>query len=721
MKQVSFGNIAVWDSDIIHDSTKEMFRSPLGAVTEGTEIALALKTDIPDIDRAVLCVLRGGSVDRLEMSPGDGLYRARYVTPLSGGWDGARTESLPPVYERLLLHKPEGDRRLLAPTPEPEGGGSYGSPAGGEVLWYWFEVVLHDGAVCHYGAEPPYMSGLGRIYPNPPPAFQITVYDSAFTTPDWAKTAVMYQIFPDRFCMGDAEKVRAGIEYHRDKGRAEIELHESWEEQPVYEAKPGQKYYMPSDIFGGDLEGIRQRLPYLKELGVTLIYLNPIFEASSNHRYNTGDYLKIDPILGDGTAFRRLVKEAKDSGMRIILDGVFSHTGDDSVYFNKYGRYSGGGAYQSSDSPYYSWYKFDEHPDRYSSWWGFESLPEVNERDPSWMNYMIGGQDSVVRHWLREGAAGYRLDVADELPDETIEHIRAALKETDPEAFLLGEVWEDATTKQSYGTQRTYALGRGLDSVMNYPFLNRTVEFLMGKIDVWLYCRFLTHQRHTYPAPMYYSLMNLVSSHDVCRIRSALSGDCDMEAMTRPEQAVFELSPAEYELGSRRQRLAAAIQFSLPGIPSVYYGDEAGMTGLLDPFNRKPFREEDAGLVSWYRTLGALRSEHPVLCTGAVSFFSTNGNVLGILRYTVDGRDYFGKNIGLSAILTLVNPTDEKHRIVLDLEEVWDTAAYDDSNGNGLSGIQTIQSLLTERKAAFEKGLVEIDMPPLEAGIFKVL
>ncbi|MCL2111631.1 MAG: glycoside hydrolase family 13 protein [Clostridiales bacterium] len=679
MEQVSFGGILVNNLNIIHDSAKEIYRHPLGAVPCCEEVSLALKVAGLHIEQATLCVLREGvGIERHDMHHDDGMMRVGYTVPEA-------------------------------------------CASGGCVLWYWFEIVLQGGPLCYYGAELPYASGLGCVYHNPPPAFQLTVYDGAFDTPEWAKSAIMYQIFPDRFHMGDPDGVRAGIAYHRDKGRTDIELHEDWDDLPVYEPRNGQSYYMPCDIFGGDLEGVRQKLSYLKSMGVTLIYLNPIFEASSNHRYNTGDYLKIDPILGDAEGFRRLADEARAAGIRIVLDGVFSHTGDDSIYFNKYGRYDGLGAYQSTESPYYSWYHFDAHPDRYTSWWGFESLPEVNEHDPGWQDFVINGQESVVRHWIGEGAAGYRLDVADELPDDTIGQIRRALKDANPDAFLLGEVWEDATTKQGYGKPRTYALGRGLDSVMNYPFTNRTLEFLKGKIDALLYCKFLAHQRHTYPAPMYYTLMNLISSHDICRTRTMLSRDFDVGDMSRAEQAVFELSADEYELGGRRQRLAAAIQFSLPGIPAVYYGDEVGMTGLLDPFNRKAWCEEDSSIIEWYKWLGDLRTSRPVLCTGHVWFFATDGNVLGILRHTVGGCDFFGKEIGSDAVLTVVNPTDRPHRIVLDLGEIAELMPDGRMGAAIRENTQGAVSLLTGREAALDKGLIEIDMAPLQADVFGVV
>jgi len=674
MKKISISDVLIEDDNIIHDSTKEVFRSPAGAVKSGSEITLSLKPSGIRVEEAVLCVMDGGAVERLSMK-----------------------SSSPPGEEFSITAG-----HMLCVT--------YKTPrrAGGSVLWYWFEIHLEGGAVFYYGAENPWPSGLGRIYQNPPPGFQITVYDKDFDTPDWAKSAVMYQIFPDRFETGDPERVRAGIEYHRNKGRTEIELHKNWDDIPVFEARDGQKFYMPGDIFGGDLEGIRNRIPYLKSLGINLIYLNPIFESASNHRYNTGDYMKIDPILGDESDFKRLVSEAGEAGIRIILDGVFSHTGDDSIYFNKYGRYDDEGAYQSQDSPYFGWYRFDDWPDKYESWWGFETLPEVDEENPGWQEFMITGQKSIVKHWLGKGASGYRLDVADELPDETIEQIRRAVKEADPEALLIGEVWDDATTKQSYEKQRTYALGKGLDSVMNYPFLNQTIDFLKGKTDAWEYARFLNHQKHSYPAPMYYTLMNLMSSHDVCRMRSVLAKDFDAGRMSRAEQAVFELTEEEMILGGKRQRLAAAIQFSLPGIPAVYYGDEVGMTGLLDPFNRLTYRREDISLIEWYMELAITRNSYPVMSTGEVRFFSANGFILAILRYAADGSDHFGNKIKEpGSILTVINPTNEQHRIVLDLGEEMNS--------------KMAENLFTSRVLPLEKGLIEIDMPPLLAEFYRLI
>jgi glycosidase len=671
METLSFGSININDMDIIHDSAKARYRRPLGAVPGGTEVCFYLSVGELHLERAVLCLLQGGQISRLEMFPEEEMLAVRSV-----------------------IHGREGT---------------------GDVLWYWFEITLQGGAVCYYGAHTGGQAGLGRLYRNPPPSFQITVYEASFHTPDWAKGAILYQIFPDRFCCGDPETVRAGVEAHRAKGREEIELHESWEETPVYTPKDGRKYYMPCDMFGGDLEGVRQKLPYLKELGVTAIYLNPIFESASNHRYNTGDYLSVDPILGGDPAFVRLTAEAGEAGIRVLLDGVFSHTGDDSVYFNKYGRYDSLGAYQSPESPYASWYQFQAWPDNYQSWWGFETLPEVNELDANWVSFVIDGENAVIPHWIGKGAAGYRLDVADELPDETIERLRAAVKRADPEAFLIGEVWEDATTKQYHGRNRRYALGLGLDAVMNYPFANHTVDFLTGREDADEYRRFLVSQYLNYPREMVYTLMNLLSSHDVVRIRTRLSDPPEAGALPREAQADYHPTPEEDALGAKRQRLAAALQFSIPGIPAVYYGDEVGMIGLLDPFNRLPYQPRDTAMLNWHKRLASLHTAHPAMQTGHALYYSTSGGVFAVLRYmTYKDNDGGARD----AVLTVVNPSDAAHRIVIDFTQ--------EKEGQPLRHLEAIRkchgisatSELSGRVIAVEQGLVDIRIGPMEADIF---
>ena len=698
METISFGNILVSGLNLVHDSAKERCRSPLGAVPCGADVTLTLYVRDLRFERAALCVLRGDTIDRAPLA---------YVTPSPGGGLGGEAASDP---ARPSGAAEEGALRAIYRTPTDRG----------SVLWYWFEIVLQGGAVCYYGADADCNTGLGQVYKNPPPTFQLTVCDADFKTPAWAKRAVLYQIFPDRFCCGDPRRVREGIAWHQGLGRSEIELHEDPAALPVYEAKDGRSFYMPCDLFGGDLEGIRQRLPYLASLGISLIYLNPIFEAASNHRYNTGDYTRIDPVLGDEAGFQRLCEEALSLGIHIILDGVFSHTGDDSVYFNKEGRYDSVGAYQSKESPYFSWYRFSQWPDKYKTWWSFGSLPEVNEHDPTWLDFFMQEDHGVLPVWQRRGAAGWRLDVADELPDDTIEQIRASVKRQDPEAFLLGEVWEDATTKQSYGKMRRYALGRGLDSVMNYPFLNRTIAFLTGAAGAVAYRKFLVAQWMNYPAEMYYTLMNLLSSHDVARLRTLLSRPVDPHKMSRAEQAAFAVTPEEDALGGKRQRLAAAIQFSMPGIPAVYYGDEVGMTGLLDPFNRRMWREEDPGMLEWYRKIARIRQEHPALQSGHVLFYSTNGNVLGILRYTMDGKDAFGEAVSDDAVLTVVNPTTESHRIVIDFAQEKELQPLAHREAFLRLRGKAAESLISDRVIPLMSGLLEIDVAPVSAEIFRL-
>ncbi len=257
--------------------------------------------------------------------------------------------------------------------------------------------------------------------------FQLTVYSEDYQTPQFLKGGVMYQIFPDRFC--SSGKMHDNVPSDR--------VMREWGELPYY--KPDQNGHVwNNDYFGGDLDGIRSKLDYLKDLGVTCIYLNPIFESHENHRYNTANYRKVDPLLGTNEDFRELCKAAKTRGISVILDGVFSHTGADSIYFNKFGRYPTPGAYQSEKSPYYSWYHFWGNKE-YESWWGIDTLPNVDENNPSYTKY-ICGDDGVLDYWLSLGAAGYRLDVADELPDEFLDNLRACVKKFDEEKIVIGEV-----------------------------------------------------------------------------------------------------------------------------------------------------------------------------------------------------------------------------------------------------------------------------------------
>ncbi len=453
--------------------------------------------------------------------------------------------------------------------------------------------------------------------------WQLTVYDRRFQTPDWLEGGVMYQVFPDRFHKSAQEKT--DIPYGRS-------FHENWEDQPDW-APNAQGKITNTDFFGGDLKGIEEKLPYLQELGVTCLYLNPIFESHSNHRYDTADYSKIDPLLGGEEDLRSLCQAAKELGIRVILDGVFSHTGSDSVYFNREGRYPQNGAYNTQDSPYSTWYNFHPWPNSYDCWWNFDTLPNVNETNESYDRY-INGEDGIVRKWLKAGTSGWRLDVADELPDGFLDHFTAAVKAQDPEALVLGEVWEDASNKTAYGIRRRYLLGNQLDTVMNYPFRDAILGFLLGE-DPRRFVETVESICENYPPQCLRLLMNHIGTHDTERALTVLGGEAAGNR-GRDWQAAQRLSPEQRETGLKRLKLASLIQYFLPGVPCVYYGDEAGMEGYRDPFNRAcyPWGKENGELLSWYKKLGALRSqEKGILGHGTYRTLYADGNLLAFERF----------------------------------------------------------------------------------------
>ncbi|MDO4982495.1 MAG: glycoside hydrolase family 13 protein [Eubacteriales bacterium] len=491
---------------------------------------------------------------------------------------------------------------------------------------------------------------IGKLFGTECPGFRLTVFDKDFDTPEWFKSCIMYQIFPDRFGFSDDGTAQRGVEYHKSLGQR-AELHASIDAPVRYLPREFEKEYIPDDFYGGTFKGIEKKLPYLKKLGISCIYLNPIVEARSNHRYDASDYLRPDPILGSLDDFDALVKAAENMGIRIILDGVFSHTGADSIYFNKYGHYDSIGACQGKASPYYDWFDFKSFPDDYRSWWGFKELPEVEETNSEWQDFVVTGENSVVKTWLRRGAAGWRLDVADELPDEVLTLIRKSAKEEKSDALVLGEVWEDAVIKESYGLKRNYALGVSLDSVMNYPLRTALLDFIHGRTDAYALRNFLISQQMNYPRPLYYSLMNLLGSHDVERLRNALAADTDIRSLSREKQLALDFSEETLSAAIEKEKLCAAVQFSLPGVPSIYYGDEQGMCGVNDPFNRLPFKEEDNGLYEYYVNLSNLRTGSPALSVGEAEFSAPCSDVLVILRY-IKGGDAF---------LTVVNRGGKSH------------------------------------------------------------
>lgn len=425
---------------------------------------------------------------------------------------------------------------------------------------FFYRFALDDGSYIVASSDG---SG-GGVLGDKKQMFSQTVYESGFETPRCFWGGTMYQIFPDSFCASGSEKIGVPADRH---------MH-PLDSRPKY--RPDENGRYSNYYYGGDLKGITQKLGYLRELGVTVIYLNPIFEAHSNHRYNTADYTKIDPLLGTADDFRALCREADENGIKIILDGVFSHTGDDSRYFNKYGRYPDVGAYQSPDSSYFSWYKFEHYPDGVRCWWNIPTLPETDETEPSYAEFICG---NVVEYWMRQGAAGFRLDVADELPDAFIAKLRAAVKKRG--GLLVGEVWEDATTKVSYGESRRYFLGEELDSVMNYPLRTAILSFLRTA-DAAAYKNAVMSQLENYPKQAANCLMNILSTHDTERVITALASPS--EPAGKEGKGAYRLSHDDYLRGVELVKLSYALLFTTVGIPCVYYGDERAMQGFGDPF-----------------------------------------------------------------------------------------------------------------------------------------
>ena len=499
------------------------------------------------------------------------------------------------------------------------------------VLWYSFRVQLSDGSFVWYGAQQGWTCGEGAVYTCEPPSFQMTVYEPARKPPQWYTHGVVYQIFPDRFARGAdwCTRVQASLGTPR-KGPERV-LVESWDAPPCYKrAENGDIACW--GFYGGTLQGITEKLDYLIDLGISVLYLNPIFEAASNHRYDTADYLAIDPMLGTAEDFAALIDAAKQRGISVILDGVFNHSGQDSRYFNAYGNYESVGAAQSEDSPYRSWYHFNADGS-YESWWGVRDLPEYNEDSPSLRQYFCG-EDGVVRSWLRAGAKGWRLDVADELPDSFIAEIKAAALAEREDALVIGEVWEDASNKYAYGQLRHYFQGAELDGVMNYPLRTTVIEYLTGAIHAPEAARRMQQLAENYPPDALACSLNLLGSHDRERILTMLGDPAPASALTPEERSAYRLSENQRSLAFSRLRLALLLQMTAPGVPSIYYGDEAGLEGFDDPTNRAamPWGNFDAAIFDAYRSAIALRRNLPVLAEGSFELVAFGNEVLGWWR-----------------------------------------------------------------------------------------
>lgn len=606
---------------IEHDSQRLLYRTPFGAALVSSQVRLRLYVKIDEIPRSVKLVFSFMDQKAQQVN----MY---YIDSLAGG----------SLYQAQIT------------MPDRVG-----------LVWYYF-VLESNSRTYYYGNNEKRLGGLGRVYEKDPLPYQISVYKKDFKTPDWFKDAIVYQIFPDRFS-------KEGMDGLKNTDRQGI-IPRQWEETPYYKAEQFGGQYLANDFFGGSLVGIINKLDYLKELGITAIYLNPIFEAFSNHRYDVGDYERVDPILGTNDDFKRLCQEAKGRGIRIILDGVFSHTGSNSRYFNKEGTYPSLGAYQSKDSPYYSWYSFKNHPDDYEAWWGIKTLPHTRELEPSFMDYILTSDKAIVKRWLDYGGSGWRLDVADELPPEFLRALRKAVKEKMPEAVIIGEVWEDATNKLSYGKLREYLLGEKLDSVMNYPLRGAIIDFACKRIDAAGFAMRLMSLYENYPKEAFYSLLNFLSSHDVARIITLLA-DCQLpEDLTKDEKAVFRLNRAQLDLAKKRLGNALLLLMTLPGVPCIYYGDEVGMEGYEDPFNRRtfPWQALDETILSLYKRMIKLRKDNRVLVTGEFEILYSYKSCLAFARYDKEKFLAVAVNMGSEPTFTRLDLARFQPKQAIDLE-----------------------------------------------------
>jgi len=628
-----------------HDSRSSYYRTPFGAVTTGTEVTLRLAVSdcgIPHFVRMYYII--NGNKQYLEMN---------YVNTICSN----------NIYETSLT------------VPDKEC-----------LIWYYFKVET-DSNTMYYGNNMSNLGGLGQsLHSAPIHSFQITVYDKAYKTPDWFKNSVVYQIFVDRFYnpLKDGEFLNERDDIIKRK----------WGEMPYYKAEQFGGKYLNNDFFGGNLEGVIEKLPYLDSLGISAIYLNPIFKAYSNHKYDTGDYKEIDPMFGDDEVFKRLCEEAQKHGIKIILDGVFNHTGSNSRYFNREGEYDDIGAYQSKDSKYYDWYRFIDYPDVYESWWGIDTLPHIEESSKSYREYILNGGDSVVKHWLRYGASGWRLDVVDELPEFFVKELRTAVKSVNEDAVIIGEVWEDASNKVSYGEQREYLLGHGLDSVMNYPLRNALVDFALGNIDAIGFDERIMSLKENYPKPAFYSLLNFLSSHDIERIYTVMGNVPDASTVGKDFQANYRLQGEMLGMAKARLKVIVAMQMLLPGVPCIFYGDEVGIQGYADPFCRAtyPWGNEDTDIQNWYKKFIKIRNSSVIYKKGDFDNVYKVGRTYGFMR------SYAGRN---QIIFACFNPLGEQVRL--------DVARF---------GISTLKSVLDKEKHETENGIFRISMPGYSVKIF---
>jgi len=588
-----------------HDTRALADKAPFGAAPAGTAMTFALNA-LPGIGRATL------HVETRRLEGNQELLEYREVA-------------------RVPLLQTKSDKRdRWTASYDFRGRGVYG---------YWFEVEIgnrsyvygNNGAPIYWTRERG-ANGLGRVDVLPADRstirrFRQTVYSANFEVPSWAQDAIYYYIFPERFRNGDANNdSRPGLRTFQDDS---VERHANWSDKPYRpRSGDGSDDRYSNDFFGGDLQGIIEKLDYIARLGANTIYMTPIFKAASNHKYDTGDYTEIDPAFGTNVDFQRLTAEARQRGIRVIIDASFNHTGRDSLYFDRYGKYPTVGALEGGevrrDSPYASWYRLDptkQNPeDRYAGWTGAKDLPEINKTSQSFRSFVYGAPGSVTRTWLGRGASGWRMDVAPWVPDDFWQEWRQAVKASKPDALAIAETWFDASK---------YFLGDEFDGTMNYIFRDAVIDIAAGGNAAADY-RNIELTRELYPPQSLRASMNLLSTHDTARTLWLLGDRGDNEARTA--------------VAKRRYRLALFVQSTWPGAPTVFYGDEVGMTGGEDPDNRRTYPWADLGghpdktMLAEFRQLLTLRKNNPILAQGTLSApLFADAHIIAVLRQLDDG------------------------------------------------------------------------------------
>ncbi|WP_029688083.1 alpha amylase N-terminal ig-like domain-containing protein [Thermoanaerobacter sp. A7A] len=646
----------IYYDDLKHDTHDPFFRSPFGAIKTGDTVTLRIQARNHDLESAKISYWDDIKKIRIEVA----MYKI-----------GQSPDGKYEYWEVKL---------------------SFDHPT---RVWYYF--ILKDGTkTAYYGDNDEQLGGVGKATDTVNKDFELTVYDKNLDTPDWMKGAVMYQIFPDRFFNGDPSNDHLK-KYSR--GFDPAEYHSNWDDlpdNPNDKDKPGYTGdgIWSNDFFGGDLKGIDDKLDYLKSLGISVIYINPIFQSPSNHRYDTTDYTKIDELLGDLSTFKKLMEDAHAKGIKVILDGVFNHTSDDSIYFDRYGKYLNTGvlgAYQAwkqgdqSKSPYGDWYEIK--PDgTYEGWWGFDSLPVIRQINgseynvKSWADFIINNPNAISKYWLNPdgdknaGADGWRLDVANEVAHDFWVHFRDAINNEKPNAPMIAELWGDASLD---------LLGDSFNSVMNYLFRNAAIDFILDKsfddgnvvhnpIDAAKLDQRLMSIYERYPLPVFYSTMNLLGSHDTMRILTVFgynSADANQNSQEAKDLAV------------KRLKLAAILQMGYPGMPSIYYGDEAGQSGGKDPDNRRtfPWGREDTDLQAFFKKVVNIRNDNQVLKTGDLETLYANGDVYAFGRRIINGKDVFGKFYPDSVAIVVINKGDAKQVSIDTTKFIRDGVAFTDA------------------------------------------